>query len=253
MQFKIFLFMIALMLSFATTTNHLIQRNLADYTQKILLIGFSDYKKNLENKITFNIHLKYQAREIYSNLYFVTSVIYENKSKRDNVPVNCDYDTDSDAQNLTYSCFVDDGGNITNISINNYELKLSNSSGYNFTFPQKQIILSSLANSTIKNIANVGKELNFHIFYLLSRPEIKKNGVELNGKIIYKNNSSPDNFTFDLHLPEEVICNYFYSEKNLDKIIFSPKTDVNVNLNAMMEEIYHKDEFTLLKKMLGDL
>ena len=241
MQFKIFLFMIALMLSFATTTNHLIKRNLADYTQKILLIGFSDYKKNLENKITFNIHLKYQAREIYSNLYFVTSVIYENKSKRDNVPVNCAYDTDSDAQNLTYSCFVDDGGNITNISINNYELKLSNSSGYNFTFPQKQIILSSLANSTIKNIANVGKELNFHIFYLLSRPEIKKNGVELNGKIIYKNNSSPDNFTFDLHLPEEVICNYFYSEKNLDKIIFSPKTDVNVNLNAMMEEIYHKE------------
>ena len=57
MKFKIFLFMIAFMLSLATTTNHLIKRNLADYTEKIILILFNNYKKNFENKINFNIHL----------------------------------------------------------------------------------------------------------------------------------------------------------------------------------------------------
>jgi hypothetical protein len=234
------------MFSYATTTNHLLKRNLADYTKIILLIGFSDYKDNSEDKRTFNIHLKYEAREFYSNVYFVTSVIYQNHNKRDNVPVNCTYATNFDSHYLTYNCVIDNGNNITNISLNNYELKLSNSSGYNYTFTKNQIILSTLANSTIKNIEKE-KDKNFLVFYLLNKPIIKKNGVELNGKIIYKNNDIPNNFTFDLSLPDKVICNYSYSEKNLDKIIFSPKTDVNIHLNAMVGQkisyYYHIDSY----------
>ena len=239
MKLKILLFLIAFNFSLINTSNQLLRRNLADYnTKQFLLIGFGNYDVD---KRSFNMHIyliNKQANESYPYIFLNISLKYQNQSRRDNVPVTCsDYRISGD-QSLNYSCkfFDDEENNITSISLNNYLFNVSNTSGSNYLiFNENQIISSSLANSTRKNIEKQTKKLNFSIFYLNEEPIIKKNEIELNGNIIWKNNN-PDNFIFDLNLPEKVKCNYYYnySGNNYDKIIFSPQNDVNINLNAIM-------------------
>ena len=210
-----------------------------DSTKQFLLIGFGNYADNTR---TFNMHIHLinkLANESYPYIFFNISLKYQNQSIRDNVPVTCsDYRFSVD-QSSNYSCFFvdDEKNNITSISLNNYRFNVSNTSGSNYLiFNENQIISSSLANSIRKNIEKQTKKLNFSIFYLNEAPIIKKNGIELNGIIIWKDNYIPNNFTFDLNLPEKVNCNYYYnySGNNYDKIIFSPQNDVNINLNAIM-------------------
>ena len=239
MKLKILLFLIAFNFSLINTSNQLLKRNLEDSTKQFLLIGFGNYADNTR---TFNMHIHLinkLANESYPYIFFNISLKYQNQSIRDNVPVTCsDYRFSVD-QSSNYSCFFvdDEKNNITSISLNNYRFNVSNTSGSNYLiFNENQIISSSLANSTRKNIEKQTKKLNFSIFYLNEAPIIKKNGIELNGNIIWKDNYIPNNFTFDLNLPEKVKCNYYYnySGNNYDKIIFSPQNDVNINLNAIM-------------------
>jgi hypothetical protein len=197
--------------------------------------------------------------ESYSNIFFNTYVIYKDLNKSDNVPVDCFYDTELEDQSLIYDCVVknDNKNSIMNISLNNYQFKVTNSSGgNNLTFLKDQIILSTIANSTSKNIEKKKEPLNFNIFYLNEDPIIKKNGVELNGNIIWKDAVSPNNFNFELSLPENVNCSYYfnYTGKNYDKIIFSPKNDVNVRLNAMMAKADNPyvDHYILIYKNDSD-
>ena len=178
MKFKILLFLMAFNFSFITASNQLLRRNLADYnTKQFLLIGFGNYDVD---KRSFNMHIyliNKQANESYPYIFFNISLKYQNQSRRDNVPVTCsDYRISGD-QSLNYSCkfFDDEENNITSISLNNYLFNVSNTSGSNYLiFNENQIISSSLANSTRKNIEKQTKKLNFSIFYLNEAPIIKK-------------------------------------------------------------------------------
>ena len=252
--------MLAFNFSFITASNPLLKRNLADDTKKFLLIGFGKYSNSEPDKRTFNMYIHLMnnpAEESYSNIYFNAYVIYEDKNKSDNVPVDCSYDSELEDQSLIYDCVIknDNKNSIMNISLNNYQFKVTNSSGgNNLTFIKDQIILSTIANSTSKNIEKKNEPLNFNIFYLNEDPIIKKNEVELNGNIIWKD-KGPNNFTFELSMPEKVNCSYYYNYtgKNYDKIIFSRQNDANIRLNAMMVKTsYSSAHYILIYKNNSD-
>jgi len=253
MKFKILLFLIAFNFSFITASNQLLKRNLAYDNKQFLLIGFGNYSDTDRSFNMYILFINEQEKEIHPNIYFNISLKYQNQSRRDNVPVNCFNYTNIGDQSSTYWCSFNDGegNNITSISLNNYLFKVTNSSGIIYlTFNENDIIFSTLANSTIKNIEKQTDVLYFNIFYLSEEPIIKKNGVELNGNINWKDDVSK-NFTFDLSLPEKVKCNYYYnySRNNYDKIIFSPQNDVSVNLNAIMTNTsyqYYDDHYILI-------
>lgn len=250
MKLKIILIMLAFTFSFVTNSNQLPKRNLANDNIKFLLIGFGGYSEN-----NFNVTLmKYEAENNYSHIFFNTSVIYQDLNKSDNVPVKCDCGSNYEEKILTYMCEVINDENdkiIRNISLNNYRLIATNLSGdNNLTFNEDEIILSTLANSTRKNIEKETEILNFNIFYLTGDPIIKKNEVELNGNILWPVKNESKYFDFNLSMPENVNCLYYYnySKTNIyERIIFSPKNDVNIHLNAMMEKTsYSKDHYILI-------
>jgi len=251
MEFKIFLFMLAFNFSLITASNQLVKRNLASDNIKFLLIGFGDYSDDFTNNRTFNLHLlKYEINENYEKIYFDTDVIYQDLKKSYKVPVTCILNSDSRYQNVTYLCSVENNGanNITNLSLNNIQFIATNSSVVNLTFTEKQIKLSTLADSSRKKIEKETERLKFSIFYLNKSPIIKKDEVELNGNIKWNSKKESKYFYFNLSMPENVKCHYYYncSEDNIDKIIFNPQNDVNIHLNAMMARINYSDKDYIL-------
>ena len=246
--------MITFNFSFISVSNQLLKRNLNDDNNKFLLIGFGEYHE--QNQIIyFNVHLlKYEANENYSDIYFNASVIYQETNTSEDIETKCScQDEECKKQILTYNCEIKNDGDkiITNISLNNYQLKAKNFSGdNNKTFNEDQIILSTLANSTRKNIENRFAPVIFNIFYLYKDPIIKKDEVELNGNISWDNDREVEKyFYFNLSMPENVTCHYHhnYSGNNIDKIIFSPQKNVNVRLNAMMaKKNYYNNEYILI-------
>jgi len=240
MKLQNFLFIIVLNFSIFTTSNQFIKRNLENNNPKFFLIGFGDYSDDDHEKRTFNIHLiKYEAQESYSDIYFDTSVIYQYSNKNNIVPAKCSNFEESLDHSLIYKCIVknDIKNNITNISLNNYQFIVTNSSNVkNMTVKENQIILSTLAEEKRKNIEKETSPLNFNIFYLNEDPKINKSGVELYGNIIWKGNNYARDFDFYLNLEENINCSYSfnYSGNNYDKISFSPQTYANVHLDKMM-------------------
>ena len=246
MKFKIFFFIIAFNFYFVTTSNKLLKRNLEGINKKFLLIGFGDYFDS-----SFNMHLiKYETKYHYSNIYFNTYVIYQDLNKSDNVPVDCSCEPNCEEQSLTYKCVVkkDEKKDIKNFALNDYQFKAKNLSGVNnLTFNQDQIILSTLAKSTRKNIEKENETLNFNIFYLKDEPIIKKDEVELNGNIKWEDIVESEYFYFNLSIPENVTCHYNYSKNIYERIICQPQNDVNIHLNGMMaKKNYIDNEYILI-------
>jgi len=242
MKLQNFLLFIVLNFPLFTTSNQFVKRNLVDNIPEFFLIGFEKYTYNNPEERTFNIHLIIDGtKEIYPYIYFNTSVIYQYSNKNNIIPAKCSKFKEFDDQSLTYECIVknDIKNNITNISLNNYRFIVTNSSnGKNFTVYENQIILSALAKEKRKNIEKEIDPLNFNIFYLNEDPKINKNGVELYGNIIWKDNNYASNFNIYLNLEENINCRYSfnYSGNNYDKISFSPQTYVNVYLDKMIAE-----------------
>jgi hypothetical protein len=251
MKLQNFLFIIVFNFSLFTTSNQFVKRNLVGNSPKFFLIGFGDYLNNNHEEITFNIYLiKYEAEQYYSDIYFDTSVIYQNSNKNNILPAKCSITEESVDHSLIYKCIVKNGikNNITSISLNHYSFIVTNSSVQNLTFDENQIILSTLAEKKRKNIANEDSTLNFNIFYLNEEPVIKKNGVELYGNIIWKGNDARD-FNFYLNSEKNINCSYYfnYSGDNYDKISFSPKIDVNAHLDNIIEKTnFPSDHYILI-------
>lgn len=248
MKLKIFLFMVSFNFLFVTNSNQLLKRNLDLITEKFLLIGFGNYDDD-----HFEIHLtKYAIKGNYSYIYFNTSIIYHDLNKSDNVPVNCSCASNYHEKILTYKCYVkkNKDKSITNIALNNYQFIAKNASGINnVIFNKDQIILSTLANSTRKNIEKENETLSFDIFSITGKPLIKKDGVELNGNILWEDKNKSKYFNFNLSIPENVICHYYYnySQNVYEGIIFKPQNDVNIHLNGMMaEKNQHSKEYILI-------
>ncbi len=194
--------------------------------------------------------IKYETKYHYSNIYFNTYVIYQDLNKSDNVPVDCSCEPNCEEQSLTYKCVVkkDEKKDIKNIALNDYQFKAKNLSGVNnLTFNQDQIILSTLAKSTRKNIEKENETLNFNIFYLKDEPIIKKDEVELNGNIKWEDIVESEYFYFNLSIPENVTCHYNYSKNIYERIICQPQNDVNIHLNGMMaKKNYIDNEYILI-------
>ena len=252
MKLKIFLFMLIFIFSLISVSNQLVKRNLNDDNKRFLIIGFEYYLDRGADGITFNIYLiKYETEEIYSNIYFNISVTYEQTNKTENVKMKCNCNSGCEKQILPYKCEIKNGedNRIKHVSLNDYSLFAENVSFYNnLTFNEDQIILSTLAKSKRKNIENETDPLIFRVFYLNYEPIIKKDEVELNGKILWDDDVEKY-FYFNLSMPENVTCDYHYnySGNNNDTIIFNPKKNINAHLNGMMaKKNFYINEYILI-------
>ena len=111
---------------------------------------------------------------------------------------------------------------------------------------EDEILLSSLAEKTIKNIEAQYDPLNFNIFYLTKEPNITKNEVILYGNL---NDDTPKNFTFNLNLTENLSCSYNYynySKGKSEIITFTPKNNIKGHLNGMMSKASHGEYYIVL-------
>jgi hypothetical protein len=186
----------------------------------------------------------------FTDIYFNSSVTYQNTTTENNREIICNLD--SELEYLIYKCPVENNilNNITNITINNYTLTLTNNSesSNNFSLSEDQILLSSLAEETIKNIGSQVDHLDILVFNLTKEPNITKNEVLLYGEIDF--DAKPiENFTFNLNLTEKTTCyyNYYnYTNDNSQIITFTPKNNINAHLNGMMSNTSYYGYYILL-------
>ena len=252
----ILFFIIALNFSSVNNSNHSSKRNL-DSTdiKKLLLIGFGGFSKYYyEKDLYFKMYLKRIDDSLnFSLIYLNSTVKYQDETTNNNMSIFCSKNTlTSETQYLLYDCEIFNrniSNNITNVTINSYSLVLSyfNESS-NFTLTENEILLSSIAEETMKNIENREDDLDFLIFYLNKEPNITKNEVILYGGIDYGVNE-PGNFSFNLNLPEITNCSYNsynYSNGKSQIITFTPKSNINAHLNGMMSKATNRDYYILL-------
>ena len=257
MKLKLFLFFV-IFLNFSSFTNssHLPKRKLdSTDNKKLLIIGFEKYSKNTEveatvDEVNFRMHLiKIDFTLKLNSIYLKSSVKYQDGQTNDNMDIFC-HPPITTTQYTFSACEIKNlntSNKITNVIINNYTFIIQSNATYNFTLPEDQILLSSLAEETIKNIETQNNSLNYWVFNLNKEPNITKNEVILYGEIDF-DESEPLDFTFNLNLPENTDCSYYYNITN-DKsqiITFTPKNNVNAHLNGMMSMTSFSDYYILL-------
>ena len=248
------LFIIALNLSSVNNSNQLSQRKLlSNNNYRLLLIGFENYRQETDlsiDTVDFNIRTKRIDNTLFLNVSSIklkVFVKYQNGTINDSMNIDCD--PFYDETNLGANCRIENPNwenNITNVSINDYTFIFVYNSSYNLTLTEDEILLSSLAEKTIKNIEAQYDSLNFTIFYLTKEPNITKNEVILYGNL---NDDTPKNFTFNLNLTENLSCsyNYFNYPKGKSEIItFTPKNNIKGHLNGMMSNASHGEYYIVL-------
>jgi hypothetical protein len=230
--------------------------------KKLLLIGFGGFSKYYyEKDLYFKMYLKRIDDSLnFSLIYLNSTVKYQDETTNNNMSIFCSKNTlTSETQYLLYDCEIFNrniSNNITNVTINSYSLVLSyfNESS-NFTLTENEILLSSIAEETMKNIENREDDLDFLIFYLNKEPNITKNEVILYGGIDYGVNE-PGNFSFNLNLPEITNCSYNsynYSNGKSQIITFTPKSNINAHLNGMMSKTSKDFSILLFANQTDDL
>ena len=263
MKLKLFLlFIIALNFSSVNNSNHLSKRKL-DTTDnnKLLLIGFEKYTNDTGNQeideVHFNMHLKILDNDTYLNsfdsIYLKSSVTFLDGKTNDNMEIYCNK-PNFEKQHIYSKCEIKNlnkANPITNVTINDYTFMVRFNNTYNFTLSEDQILLSSLAEETIKNIENQNETLFYWAFFLTKEPNVTKDEVLLYGDINYDDDDydGPRNFTFNLNLPENTYCSYNYynyTNGNSQIITFTPKNNINAHLNGMMSKTSFNDYYILL-------
>ena len=243
MKLKLFLlFVISLNFSSFINSSHLPKRKLdSTDNNKLLIIGFEKYRKDFSqniDEVNFNMHLKKIDNTLeLINIYLKSSVEYEDGQTNDNMDVTCELPF-TDEQRISY-CKIKNfniSNKIANVRINNDIFIIQYNATNNLTLHEDEILLSSLAEETIKNIETQNDSLSYWIFNLNKVPNITKNEGILYGEIDF-DASDPQNFSFNLNLTEPTNCLYNYYNYNPDKsqiITFTPKNNINAHLNGMM-------------------
>ena len=243
MKLKLFLlFVISLNFSSFINSSHLPKRKLdSTDNNKLLIIGFEKYRKDFSqniDEVNFNMHLKKIDNTLeLINIYLKSSVEYEDGQTNDNMDVTCELPF-TDEQRISY-CKIKNfniSNKIANVRINNDIFIIQYNATNNLTLHEDEILLSSLAEETIKNIETQNDSLSYWIFNLNKVPNITKNEGKLYGEIDF-DASDPQNFSFNLNLTEPTNCLYNYYNYNPNKsqiITFTPKNNINAHLNGMM-------------------
>ena len=243
MKLKLFLlFVISLNFSSFINSSHLPKRKLdSTDNNKLLIIGFEKYRKDFSqniDEVNFNMHLKKIDNTLeLINIYLKSSVEYEDGQTNDNMDVTCELPF-TDEQSISY-CKIKNfniSNKIANVRINNDIFIIQYNATNNLTLHEDEILLSSLAEETIKNIETQNDSLSYWIFNLNKVPNITKNEGILYGEIDF-DASDPQNFSFNLNLTEPTNCLYNYYNYNPNKsqiITFTPKNNINAHLNGMM-------------------
>jgi hypothetical protein len=242
MKLKLFLlFVISLNFSSFINSSHLPKRKLdSTDNNKLLIIGFEQYTKDFSqniDEVNFNMHLKKIDNTLeLINIYLKSSVEYEDGQTNDNMDVTCELPF-TDEQRISY-CKIKNfniSNKIANVRINNDIFIIQYNATNNLTLHEDEILLSSLAEETIKNIETQNDSLSYWIFNLNKVPNITKNEGKLYGEIDF--DGDPQNFSFNLNLTEPTNCLYNYYNYNPNKsqiITFTPKNNINAHLNGMM-------------------
>ena len=243
------LFLIALNFSSVNNSNSLPRRKLdSTDNNKLLLIGFAnfvrgDFNNGNNGDLSFVMYLKKIDNTLnFTDIYFNSTVEYQDGTTNNYKGIMCNPNQDAE---YYYQCSIfhrNISNNITTIAINNYTFTLSNfNRSYNFSLSEDQILLSSLAEKTIKKIETQYNDLIFQIFYLNKEPNITKNEVILYGKIDYGEGHSRNNVSFNLNLTESTNCFYYYYNYTggveSEEITFAPKNNIYSHLNGMMSEV----------------
>ena len=247
MKAQLIIILVILGLSTSATMRKLSSNN----PKSIMLVGFSGYHSTLSQQdeghpqttINFQVHfIKEKNTTSYLNMSLPISLELKNTSKL-RLDINCGYKNFVDEgkkEIVTYFCF-----NETTI-INKADIQ-SVTPIINFTFysngisirvTENDIDKSSYADTTIKNLATLHREIQYDIFYL-DKIILNKNDEFILTGNFYDNESAT---TINLTLSQKK----YNASVTKDKIVFKPSGTLDDYLHGKMEETIKNSTYVII-------